>query len=350
MSSDRRRAAGGLAALAVAALLTAGGRVGPAAAYSETYLTVIPFAYQPAGNGVITTRDGVIHCVVSFGMTTGMCRETWINLSPPYPVVVYDVAADADSIGYDDLTGTFAATFSGSLTIDRITDLDWYGFERLKAHLTVKPAGAGSGTIAGTNGLDCGTTCTTLVDLNAAVTLTAAAAPGSTFHGWTPGPCLGSGPTCTFQIQQNLIVTATFDMATPGPSVAPSIGATPGPSAPAATRQPTQSPAQSAGSRAQPTGATTTSTAAATAGPVATTGDPVAGDPAAGAPSPGAGASLARPVAGVQPIESGQPAMASPPGADADPRPLMAAIVIAGLVAGGLIAGAILLSGRRRPA
>ncbi|MFP5414236.1 MAG: InlB B-repeat-containing protein [Gammaproteobacteria bacterium] len=78
--------------------------------------------------------------------------------------------------------------------------------------LTVSKAGTGTGTVTGTN-FNCGADCTESypADELMSVTLTAAAAGGSTFTGWS-GACTGTG-TCTVAatpITANLAVTATF--------------------------------------------------------------------------------------------------------------------------------------------
>ena len=74
--------------------------------------------------------------------------------------------------------------------------------------LGVTRAGTGSGTVAG-GGISCGTTCGATYASGASVTLTATAAAGSTFTGWS-GACSGTSATCTVAMTANQAVTATF--------------------------------------------------------------------------------------------------------------------------------------------
>jgi hypothetical protein len=77
--------------------------------------------------------------------------------------------------------------------------------------LTVTKAGTGSGTVTSSpTGINCGATCSSQYASGASVTLTAAAATGSTFAGWS-GACSGTA-TCTVTMDQARSVTATFDL------------------------------------------------------------------------------------------------------------------------------------------
>jgi hypothetical protein len=80
--------------------------------------------------------------------------------------------------------------------------------------LAVTRLGAGSGTIVSSPaGILCGTDCDAFYPAGTPVTLTATAAPGSTFPGWTRGGCAGTGP-CTVVGNGRVSVTATFTAAT----------------------------------------------------------------------------------------------------------------------------------------
>src|SRR5437016_14127428 len=80
---------------------------------------------------------------------------------------------------------------------------------------TVSKAGTGSGTVTSSPaGITCGTGCLTAsadYDNGTAVTLTATAAGGSTFAGWSGGGCSGTSP-CTVTMTAARSVTATFNV------------------------------------------------------------------------------------------------------------------------------------------
>jgi len=78
--------------------------------------------------------------------------------------------------------------------------------------LTVSKAGAGSGTVTSNPaGITCGSTCSAPFGFGNEVTLTAVAATGSTFAGWSGEGCSGTS-TCTVSMTQAHTVTATFNL------------------------------------------------------------------------------------------------------------------------------------------
>jgi hypothetical protein len=78
------------------------------------------------------------------------------------------------------------------------------------AALTVAKTGTGGGTITSApSGINCGSTCSASYTTGTSVSLTAAAASGSTFAGWS-GACTGTG-TCTVSMTSARSVTATFN-------------------------------------------------------------------------------------------------------------------------------------------
>ena len=80
--------------------------------------------------------------------------------------------------------------------------------------LAVTKAGSGAGTVTSSPaGISCGATCAANFANGSSVTLTAAAASGSTFGGWS-GECSGTG-ACTVTMSAAKTVTATFSVATP---------------------------------------------------------------------------------------------------------------------------------------
>ena len=83
------------------------------------------------------------------------------------------------------------------------------------ALLTLTKSGNGSGTVTDlSNGINCGIDCTEPFPVGALVTLTAVAAPGSVFVGWSGYGCSGTG-TCVVTISAASIpppVNAQFDV------------------------------------------------------------------------------------------------------------------------------------------
>ncbi|OJH40267.1 cellulase family glycosylhydrolase [Cystobacter ferrugineus] len=76
--------------------------------------------------------------------------------------------------------------------------------------LTVTKSGAGGGTVTSSpSGIDCGSTCSATYSSGTSVTLTATAASGATFAGWS-GACSGTG-ACTVSMTAARSVTATFN-------------------------------------------------------------------------------------------------------------------------------------------
>ncbi len=88
--------------------------------------------------------------------------------------------------------------------------------------LQVTRNGTGSGTVTSSpSGISCGTTCSRTFSGGTTVMLTAAAASGSVFAGWSGGGCTGTG-SCTVQINNNVTVSATFNTSDAPPPPPPS--------------------------------------------------------------------------------------------------------------------------------
>ena len=75
-------------------------------------------------------------------------------------------------------------------------------------HLTISKTGTGSGTITGT-GISCGDTCGGDYSSGTTVVMTATAAQGSVFTGWSGAGCSGTAP-CTVTMDADQTLTATF--------------------------------------------------------------------------------------------------------------------------------------------
>ena len=81
-------------------------------------------------------------------------------------------------------------------------------------NIAVLKAGTGAGTVVSTpGGINCGTDCDEAYGSGTMVTLTASAASGSKFVGWSGG-CAGTS-SCTVIGNSAVLVTATFDIFIP---------------------------------------------------------------------------------------------------------------------------------------
>jgi len=83
-----------------------------------------------------------------------------------------------------------------------------YGYSDDSATLSLSISGSGS-VVSDPSGIDCGETCSASYSKGTVVTLTATAADGSAFTGWSGG-CSGTGASCTVTMNADLAVTATF--------------------------------------------------------------------------------------------------------------------------------------------
>jgi outer membrane protein OmpA-like peptidoglycan-associated protein len=112
--------------------------------------------------------------------------------------------------------------------------------------LTVQKSGSGSGTVTSSpSGINCGSDCTETYNAGTIVTLTAVAASGSIFQGWSGSGCSGTG-TCTVTMETSKTLTAAFAPAPPGytpPAPAPSPAPVPAPAPQAPTPPATPAPA-----------------------------------------------------------------------------------------------------------
>jgi 6-phosphogluconolactonase (cycloisomerase 2 family) len=85
--------------------------------------------------------------------------------------------------------------------------------------LSLSLTGVGSGIVTSDPaGIDCGQACTANFTVGSSLTLTAVAADGSNFAGWTDGPCAGStDATCAVSMNTHRNVVARFRLNTPPP-------------------------------------------------------------------------------------------------------------------------------------
>jgi hypothetical protein len=161
------------------------------------------------GSGIITSSPAGISCGSD-------CSESYISGT----AVTLTAASVTGSTftgwsgGGCSGTGTCVVTLSSDTSVTANFDLQASNYT-----LIVNKTGAGTGTVTSSPaGISCGSTCSSGFANNTVVTLTATAASGSTFTGWSGGGCSGSG-TCTVTMTANISVTANFDLNSPGDSI-----------------------------------------------------------------------------------------------------------------------------------
>jgi uncharacterized repeat protein (TIGR01451 family) len=139
------------------------------------------------------TCSGAVSCNLG-SLAFGASATVTIEVTPTAAGSTTNTA-DVTWTGTDPTPGPTTATVTTSVVADQFT-------------LTVTRPGSGVGTVTGP-GIDCGTDCTELFADGAGVTLTATAAAGSVFSGWS-GCDFVSDAVCTVSMTTDRAVTATF--------------------------------------------------------------------------------------------------------------------------------------------
>ncbi len=156
------------------------------------------------GTGTVTSTPTGINCGAT--CSASFASGTQITLTAtPATGSTFTGWSGAGCAG----TGTCAVTITAATTVTATFTQSANNFT-----LTVTKSGTGTGTVTSTpTGINCGATCSASFASGTAITLTAAPATGSTFTGWTAGPCEGTG-ACTVTITAATTVTATFTQST----------------------------------------------------------------------------------------------------------------------------------------
>ena len=164
-----------------------------------TYLLTIIKA--GSGNGSVNSTLPGIMC--GSNCSIGVTESTAITL-------VATPNAGSTFVGW---SGPCSGTAACNITITEITSVTAV-FSLNSYTLTVNKSGTGNGVVTSTPaGINCGATCVAQFSSGTMVNLTASAASGSSFAGWS-GPCTGTG-SCVVTIDTARTVTATFDSITP---------------------------------------------------------------------------------------------------------------------------------------
>jgi hypothetical protein len=154
----------------------------------------------------------------------GTVTKTWSKVSGPGTVTFANAAAASTTASFSQ-AGTYVLRLTATDgELSRSSDVT-ITVTAIQRTLTVTKAGTGSGTVTSTpGGISCGSDCTENYANGTNVSLTAAAATGSTFAGWSGGICSGTS-TCSVSMTAARTVTATFTQNTQ--NQAPSVNAGP---------------------------------------------------------------------------------------------------------------------------
>jgi List-Bact-rpt repeat protein len=155
-----------------------------------------------AGSGTVSSSPAGINCGASCSTSYVIGTQVTLTATP---------AAGSTFTGWTGGgcagTGTCVVTMNADTTVTA-------GFVVQSFALTVNRSGNGTGTVTSApTGINCGATCSTSFSFGTQVTLTASAATGSTFTGWSGGSCSGTG-TCVVTINAATTVTANFTVPT----------------------------------------------------------------------------------------------------------------------------------------
>jgi uncharacterized repeat protein (TIGR02543 family) len=120
-------------------------------------------------------------------------------------------ASAAANYTFSNWTGDVANPTSVSTTVTMDSDKTLTAnFSPIKRLLTVVPLGSGNGVVTSVpSGIDCGSNCIAEFDHGTEVVLSATAAPGSVFTGWSGSGCSGTDE-CVVTMTAARTVTATF--------------------------------------------------------------------------------------------------------------------------------------------
>jgi hypothetical protein len=165
------------------------------------------------GNGTVTATG--ISCTITAGSTSGDCSESY-----PDGTSVTLTATAASGSTFAGWTNCDAPSGNQCTMTMNANKTVTATFNVVMRTLTVTGAGTGSGTVTAT-GISCTITagstsgdCSESYPDGTSVTLTATAASGSTFAGWTNCDA-PSGNQCTMTMNANKTVTATFNILGP---------------------------------------------------------------------------------------------------------------------------------------
>jgi uncharacterized ubiquitin-like protein YukD len=159
------------------------------------------------GIGTVTSSDGGVNCGSVCSKDYPQGTSVTLTATPQNGSTFTGWSGDCSSSN-NSVTLTMDNSFTCTAKFDVIP----------QQTLSINKTGTGTGTVTGSNGMNCGSICSKNYQPGTAVTLTATPQNGSTFGGWS-GDCSGSNNSITLTIS-NLTssCTATFNSPSAPPS------------------------------------------------------------------------------------------------------------------------------------
>jgi hypothetical protein len=168
----------------------------------------VPLTIQFAGGG-----GGVVSGVEPPCPSPGPCTVD-VPRTDPTAIPQLDLGAEPDaSSSFDGWGGACTGTGACPVLMDQARSVTaTFTVRMVPISLTVLGVSGHAGTLAAEDGsISCSGSCPDLSHAaTTSFTLNATAAAGSTFVGWTSGPCRGTDPTCTFPLTSAVAISATF--------------------------------------------------------------------------------------------------------------------------------------------
>lgn len=162
-----------------------------------------------AGFGTISSDWAGINCASREGALSGACVAAFANSS--WVTLTATAEAGSSFIGWGGDCADRGAEPTCNRLMSQARGVTAYFTVTQSKTLSVTKTGNGTGTVSSIpTGIACGATCAASYPAGTSVTLTATAAAGSTFTGWS-GACSGTG-SCVVGMSVAQSVTANFTM------------------------------------------------------------------------------------------------------------------------------------------
>jgi hypothetical protein len=220
----------------------ANGAISPATVQTVNYGSTVPFTITSNTGYHIASVTGCGGTLSGNTYTTGAitanCTVTASFAINTYTITTIITGGSGGTITPSSPTVNYGSSWTFTITPNtgyRITDvrvdgvsqgaINSYTFTNITSNHTLEASfaintytlviakdGTGTGTITSTPaGITCGSDCSEAYLQGASVTLSATAALGSSFIGWSGGGCSGTG-SCTVTLNSDITVTAEFTM------------------------------------------------------------------------------------------------------------------------------------------